>query len=41
MGCNNQKCQVLEEGEDEFLDIPIANCKDNDAKYPSKKVCTY
>ena len=41
MGCNAQKCQVLDAGEDEFLEIPAASCVDNDSNYPNNKVCTY
>ena len=41
MGCNSSICQVLDAGEDEFLEIPADDCVDDDTNYPSKRVCTY
>ena len=40
MECNSSICQVLDAGEDEFLEIPVSECAD-DSNYDNKKVCTY
>ena len=41
MGCSADLCQVLDAGEDEFLEIPAKDCVDDDSNYAGKKVCTY
>lgn len=40
MGCDSTICQVLDAGEDEFLEIPAKDCR-TDSNYDNKKVCTY
>ena len=41
MGCSVALCQVLDAGEDEFLEIPAKDCVDDDPNYKDKKVCSY